>query len=224
MSNKTLTLSITVVGSLAFGVVASQYASNSGANAWMCAAFFVGCAAIGVLVLHLLQIIIKSIFDSLIKGTVNVIEEKQEISEEFPLLETEPTPETALIVETATDENTSADEIKVATPREGITEDMIFKPRMYEKYLTIEPRLIKDGYLNEDIEWIAMKKSRKDIKKLIIFLDGLIKEGYFMPFRDSKIKMFFEKRYNIELKQNFEASRRKQYEDEYKIIFYNYPF
>ncbi len=236
MNDKILTYAAGVVGALAFGVVASQYASNADAGFWMCVGFFVGGAGLGVITYYVIVVAIKMLFDHLMKGRIKAeeveIEEPKEIPQpkaepiiiniQQPLAEPAKMSATAKTV--ATDEILAVKEEKSESLREEITEDMIFKLRMYEKYLIIEGRLIKDGCLNENLEWIAINKGRKDIKKLIILLDGLINEGYFMPYRDNKVKLFFERRYNVELKQNFEPSRRKQYEGDYKIVFYNYPF
>ncbi len=236
MNDKILTYTAGAFGALVFGVVAAQYAHSSGANAWMCAAFFVGGVGLGVIAYYVIVVAIKMLFDYLMKGRIKIEEEKPEEPKEVIQPKVEPiiiniqqpivesTPKVAPISTPPTEENHSADEIKPEPLREEITEDMIFKLRMFEKYLIIEARLIKDGYLNENLEWIAINKGRKDLKKLIILLVGLIKEEYFMPHRDNKIKLFFERRYNVELKQNFEPSRRKQYEGQHRITFYNYPF
>ncbi len=236
MNDKILTYTAGAFGALVFGVVAAQYAHNSGANAWMCVAFFVGGTGLGVIAYYVIVVAVKMLFDHLMKGRIKVEEEKPEEPKETPQSKAEPiiiniqqpavepTPKTVITPQPSAENNAVAEEESSEPLREEIIEDMIFKLRMFEKYLIIEARLIKDGYLNENLEWIAINKGRKDLKKLIILLVGLIKEEYFMPHRDNKIKLFFERRYNVELKQNFEPSRRKQYEGQHRITFYNYPF
>ena len=106
-----------------------------------------------------------------------------------------------------------------------IEPDMIFRIKMYEKFLILEQRLIKDNYLNTELHWTAINKYGKpDIKRLIIFLIGLLDNNYFLPNKNSQIKSFFEIRFNIIIGQNFEHKRREPLLDEYKVVFYDYPF
>ena len=113
----------------------------------------------------------------------------------------------------------------------SILEDpnMIFKTRMFEKFLVLERKLVTDKYLeenpNKELHWISTHENGKpDIKKLVIFLVGLLDNNYFLPNKDPKIKTFFESRYHITIGQNFERKRRVPLLNEYKIVFHNYPF
>lgn len=111
------------------------------------------------------------------------------------------------------------------TPQE-IDPDTIFRTGMYDRFLSLEQQLIKDNYLNEALNWVAKhdKTHKPDIKSLIIFLVGLLDNKYFLPGKDTKIRAFFENRYNITIGQNFESKRREPLLDSYKVIFYNYDF
>ncbi|MBD8347665.1 hypothetical protein [Dysgonomonas sp. HGC4] len=111
------------------------------------------------------------------------------------------------------------------TPQE-IDPDTIFRTGMYDRFLSLEQQLIKDNYLNEALNWVAKhdKTHKPDIKSLIIFLVGLLDNKYFLPGKDTKIRVFFENRYNITIGQNFESKRREPLLDSYKVIFYNYDF
>jgi hypothetical protein len=106
-----------------------------------------------------------------------------------------------------------------------IDPDVIFRSRMYDKFLLLELKLITDNYLNKDLYWIHNhKNNRTDVKSLVIFLTGLVDNNYFLPNRDPKIKLFFENRYQIRIGQNFEKKRRESCLSEYKAVFYDYPF
>ncbi|MDR1116397.1 MAG: hypothetical protein LBL33_09715 [Tannerella sp.] len=127
---------------------------------------------------------------------------------------------TANVQETATPVpiNEIAPEIEIAP-------DMIFRARMYERFLLLEQKLISDQYLNENLRWVSAHGNKKaDIKSLIIFLTGLQASNYFLPNRDSKIKQYFETRYHIKIGQNFERKRRETLAGDYKVIFHDYPF
>jgi len=108
--------------------------------------------------------------------------------------------------------------------------DSIFRTRMFEKFLILERRLIADKYLkeedpNKELRWISTHENGKpDIKSLVTFLTGMLDNNYFLPNKDSKIKVFFELRYHITIGQNFEKKRREPLQNEYKIVFHNYPF
>ena len=114
----------------------------------------------------------------------------------------------------------------------SILEDpnMIFRTRMFEKFLILERRLITDKYLkeenqNKELHWISTHENGKpDIKSLVTFLAGMLDSNYFLPNKDPKLKAFFESRYHIAIGQNFERKRRVPLLNEYKIIFHNYPF
>lgn len=138
----------------------------------------------------------------------------------FPI-ETEdiPAPESIVVEEEAT--------ISEPEQQSKIEPDMIFRTRMFEKFLALEQKLIADKYLNTELHWISFHETGKpDIKRLITFLVGLLDNDYFLPGRakNTKIKKFFESRYNIEIGQNFEPARRKVYIKEYNMVFYDYQF
>lgn len=114
---------------------------------------------------------------------------------------------------------------KESVPVKEIDPDTIFRAKKFEKLLVLEQKLVVNKYLNSELHWVSTHENGKaDIKRLIIFLTGLVDNDYFLPKRDSKIKTFFEARYHISIGQNFEPSRRKQYIGEYKMVFYDYPF
>jgi len=110
-------------------------------------------------------------------------------------------------------------------PQTGIEPDMIFRTGKYETLLTLEAKLITDKYLNTELHWISTHENGKpDIKRLVTFLIALMDNKYFLPGKDPKIKTFFESRYHISIGQNFERKRREPLLDEYKAVFYDYPF
>lgn len=110
-------------------------------------------------------------------------------------------------------------------PTPEIDKDIIFKSKMYDKFLILEQKLISNNYLNTELQWVSTHDNGKaDIKKLVTFLTALIENNYFLPNREPKIKTFFEARYQISIGQNFEKKRRKPLEGEYKVIFFDYPF
>ena len=122
-------------------------------------------------------------------------------------------------------QETQINEINLETELPAIENDMIFRAKMYERFLLLEQKLINDKYLNEDRHWISAHENKKpDIKSLIVFLTGLNVNGYFLPNRDPKIKQYFETRYHIKIGQNFERKRREAFTDDYKIIFHDYTF
>lgn len=108
--------------------------------------------------------------------------------------------------------------------------NMIFRTRMFEKFLVLEKKLITDKYLkeesqNKELHWISTHENGKqDIKRLVTFLAGMLDNNYFLPNKDPKIKAFFESRYHIAIGQNFERKRRVPLLNGYKIVFHNYPF
>lgn len=106
-----------------------------------------------------------------------------------------------------------------------VAPDEIFRTRMFDKFRELEARLIKDGDLDDNLNWLAKHKNdRPDIKRLVTFLTGLLDNNYFLPGRDSAIKAFFESRYHISIRQNFERKRREPLLKEYRAVFYDYPF
>lgn len=117
------------------------------------------------------------------------------------------------------------DELIFETPQE-IDPDTIFRTGMFDRFLSLEQQLIKDQYLDESLNWVAKhdKTHKVDIKSLITFLVGLLDNKYFMSGRDSKIRTFFEARYNIKIGQNFEEQRRLKYLDKYQVAFFEYKF
>lgn len=109
--------------------------------------------------------------------------------------------------------------------QDEIDPNMIFRTGKYEKFLTLEPKLIADKYLNKELHWVSTHENGKpDIKRLITFLAALLDNGYFLPNKNPKIKTFFELRYQITIGQNFERKRRESLLGEYKAVFYDYPF
>lgn len=107
--------------------------------------------------------------------------------------------------------------------------DMIFRSKMYERFLILERKLVTDKYLeenpNKELHWISTHENGKpDIKQLVTFLVGLLDNNYFLPNKDPKIKIFFESRYHITIGQNFERKRREPLRNEYKIVFHDYQF
>lgn len=160
------------------------------------------------------------------KYTENVFGKIYELGRSFLLLlekyfpvEKENTP---TLESTAKEDKSAKSEQK---PQTDIEPDMIFRTRMFEKFLFLEQKLIADKYLNDELKWISVNKNgRTDIKRLIIFLVGLLANGYLLPGKDPKIKAFFESRYHIRIGQNFEPARREKYINEYNIVFYDYRF
>lgn len=125
-----------------------------------------------------------------------------------------------------TEENNSEQTKDIAEKQTiQIEPDTIFRTNMFDKLLSLEKKLITDKYLDENLNWIAKHDNGTiDKKTLVAFLVGLVESRYFLPNKDSKIKSFFESRYNIEIGQNFERSRRTPLIDKYSSIFYDYPF
>lgn len=119
-----------------------------------------------------------------------------------------------------------AHEMKIALDKP----DMIFRTKMFENFLALEKKLVTDKYLNEEdlskeLHWVSSHENGKpDIKRLVTFLVGLLDNKYFLPNKDPKIKTFFESRYHITIGQNFERKRREPLQNEYKIVFHDYPF
>lgn len=114
----------------------------------------------------------------------------------------------------------------ISDTSQGIAPDTLFRTGMYDRFLSLEQQLIKDNYLNEALNWTAKhdKTHKVDIKSLITFLVGLLDNKYFLPGKDTKIRTFFENRYNIRIAQNFEEKRRLRYIDEYQSVFFEYRF
>ncbi|MFR9547077.1 MAG: hypothetical protein SNJ29_16090 [Rikenellaceae bacterium] len=126
--------------------------------------------------------------------------------------------------EPTTDEMKTEPTTAPEQPRQTIIHDMIFMRGSFEKFQILEKQLIAEEYLTEDLQWIAEYNGRKNLKSLIIFIMGLMEEEYFMPYRDPKIKIFFEERYRVSFGQGFEQKRREKYMGQYRMTFNNYPF
>ena len=106
-----------------------------------------------------------------------------------------------------------------------IMPDIIFHRAKYDKFLLLEKRLCQDGYLSETQHWVIRHKNgHLDIRSLVIFIVGLLDNGYFLPNKDSLIRSFFESRYQLSIGQNFEPRRRQSFLDKYKLVYACYPF
>lgn len=114
------------------------------------------------------------------------------------------------------------------TTNSTIEPNMIFRTGMHEKLLVLEKKLISDKFLDENKNWIFSGENKKEPSKqiLAVFLTGLLENKYFLPNKNSKIQDFFESRYKIDLKENFQPARRirGKYSERYKTIFYDYLF
>ena len=130
------------------------------------------------------------------------------------------------VKEQATDSTpTTGDSNEHTIEVQRVSPDEIFRTRMFDRLCELERRLIKSGDLDENLHWIARHKNDKpDIKRLVIFLTGLLDNGYFLPNRNTSIKRFFEERYRISIGQNFERRRREPLVKIYRTIFYDFPF
>lgn len=74
-------------------------------------------------------------------------------------------------------EASSTDTVKIPdpVPQSGIEPDMVFRTRMYEKFLALEQKLLNDKYLDTELHWISLHDNGKpDIKRLVMFLVGLL--------------------------------------------------
>ena len=157
-----------------------------------------------------------------------------QLSKEFEAFITAYIPEKDVIVERISksgwQDTSSHNPIKNDIANKIDEPDSIFRTRMFEKFLMLERRLILDKYLkeesqNKELRWISIHENGKpDIKRLVTFLTGMLDNNYFLPNKDPKIKTFFESRYHIAIGQNFERKRREPLQNEYKIVFHNYPF
>ena len=66
------------------------------------------------------------------------------------------------------------------------------------------------------------KNGKPNIKSLQIFVKGLQQNNYFLPKKNSKMRQFFERRYDITIGQGFEQARLDRLKDEYMVTFQNY--
>lgn len=106
-----------------------------------------------------------------------------------------------------------------------IMPDNIFHKTKYDRFLLLEERLRQDGYLSETQHWVIKHKNgHRDIRSLVIFIVGLLDNGYFLPNKDSLIRSFFESRYQLSIGQNFEPRRRQSFQDKYRLVYIDYPF
>ncbi len=130
------------------------------------------------------------------------------------------------IIDRANTSYTNNEEKKTTTKTTtSIDPDTIFRTNMYEKFLSLEERLISEKYLDNQLCWLPTHPNNTpNIRKLIIFIMGLIDNTYFLPKRNPQIRQFFEDRYSIEIGQNLEPSRCKNLRKEYLNIFYDYKF
>ncbi len=157
-----------------------------------------------------------------------------QLSKEFEAFITAYIPEKDVIAEsipeTVRQSTSSHDPIKNDIANKTDDPDSIFRTKMFEKFLVLERMLITEKYLqeedlNKEMYWISTHENGKpDIKRLVTFLVGLLDNNYFLPNKAPKIKVFFESRYHITIGQNFERKRREPLQNEYKIVFHNYPF
>jgi len=132
---------------------------------------------------------------------------------------------TEAVIKKTSEQPEAAEPVKPAKSANEINPDTIFIIKMFDKFREIEVLLIKDAYLDNNLNWLPKHKNGKpDIKRLIVFLTGLLDNDYFLPNRDPKIKAFFESRYRISIGQNFERRRREPLVAEYKVVFYDYQF
>ena len=213
---------VILFGALMLGVVARLGAIIAGVDNFTATVIFYGVTALGVALSLMIRIALEESLNWILNRLFITSFKRVEKAEEG--YTTLPQTETGSIDTPLSSESIPDSEIKTESAQE-IEADMIFKLRMYDKFLLLENRLIKDKYLNEELHWISMHDNGKvDIKRLIIFLTGLVENNYFMPNRDPKIKTFFESRYNVTIGQNFEKKRRESLMSEYKVVFYDYKF
>jgi len=102
----------------------------------------------------------------------------------------------------------------------AVKSEDIFDTNMYNRFHVLESWLRQDGYLSEEKRW---KESKKD---MVIFILKLMEYKYFLPDKDLEIRRFFEHRYDMEMGQQFEASKRAPLREskKYKKMFRHYPF
>lgn len=133
---------------------------------------------------------------------------------------------TVEIVTTQSETNTITEtEVKKQKVKVSIEPDKIFQTGMFAKFQLLEPNLIEDKYLDENLKWLPNNaKTKPDIKALVIFLSKLLSHGYFLPDKDSLIRSYFESRYTITIGQNFEKARREKIENELFKYFVGYDF
>ena len=213
---------VILFGALMLGVVARLGAIRAGVDNFTATVIFCGVAALGIALSLMIRIALEEslnwLLNRLFPFSFNRVVKAEEGYTTLPQTETK-------FIDTPLSSQPIPDsEIKTESTQE-IEADMIFRLKIYDKFLLLENKLIKDKYLNEELHWISMHDNGKvDIKRLVIFLTGLVENNYFLPNRDPKIKIFFESRYNVTIGQNFEKKRRESLMSEYKEVFYDYPF
>ncbi|MFR9576807.1 MAG: hypothetical protein SNI54_06205, partial [Rikenellaceae bacterium] len=229
--------------SLALGVGAYEYVLQSGGDKFIAIVALVAITAIGLAAYAMIRTALEELFEwiqnryfadrfqkvtkeeeivTAITGPTSTTTEK---SERVCAIEDEIATMLQIMDERGAKPEPTTDEIKTepttATekPRQTITQDMIFQRGSFEKLQILEKQLIADKYLTEDLQWIAEYNGRKNLKSLIIFIMGLMEEEYFLPYRDPKIKIFFEERYRVSFGQGFEQKRREKYMGQYRMTF-----
>lgn len=101
----------------------------------------------------------------------------------------------------------------------NVDADEIFRSGKHKELLRLEDLLIRDNFLDRNRNWISEKKH------LQIFVQGLIENGYFLPKKKNNLlKCYFEKRYNINMNELFQASRLSAFTGQYEITFSEYIF
>lgn len=209
---KIILYTIVGCGTLVIGTGVRLYILSIGGDYFLANTMFVAGSIISFAIFYTLKMTIEDVFDVLLN---KLFPKNREKGIEY----------SNTILTDSIKESTTNSEITNNQPQEEIPIDIIFKTNMFEKFLVLEKKLIVDGYLNEDLYWIDKSNNgRKNKQKLVCFLTGLVDSGYFLSYRDTNIKTYFEMRYKIELGENFQPARRKQYITEYKTTFFNYPF
>lgn len=87
-----------------------------------------------------------------------------------------------------------------------------FFPDSVSSFIECEKRLMSDGYIDENRCW----KKPKDKMTLVEFILTLKENGYFKPrnktkgakLKDTDLRSFFEKRYNVNISQQMQPSRQ----------------
>ena len=126
--------------------------------------------------------------------------------------------------------NNIADSTKIVEPviipiPNPIGTDEIFRTGMFEKLQELEQNMVEEKYLDDNLHWTLKHKNDKpDIQRLVVFICHLIENGYFLPYKDVKIREFMEHRYGLKIGQNFERKRREKIVSENQYMFKEFPF
>ena len=140
----------------------------------------------------------------------------------FPPQTTAQSPTIIATIETTNTKNYNGSPNKTSIE---VNPDEIFSRGSYDKLILLEKLLLEDKYIDCEKKWIAKHKNNQpDIKRLQIFVKGLMQNNYFLPKKNTQIRDFFELRYNIKIGQVFEQARLNKLKDEYKATFFNYNF